>query len=115
MAIGRRLAGEVSRHSRSTVLSGVAGPDGPLAEPPTWHSQPLPMPMPMNATALDEEAALQMCMWYEEAATIGGWHQLHFAPGIDRDAVMAQARHNKRWPTGQPSPLNKRSTVSSSQ
>jgi len=30
----------------------------------------------------------------------GGWHQLHFAPGIDRDAVMARARHNKRWPRG---------------
>jgi hypothetical protein len=59
--------------------------------------------MPLNATALDEEAALQMCMWYEEAATIGGWHQLHFAPGIDREAVMAQARHNKRWPNEVPS------------
>ena len=83
-----------------TVLAGVAGPDGPLAEPPSWHGQPLPMPMPLNATALDEEAALQMCMWYEEAATIGGWHHLVFAPGIDREAIMAQARHNKRWPRG---------------
>jgi len=25
---------------------------------------------------------------------------LHFAPGIDREAVMAQARHNERWPKG---------------
>ena len=83
-----------------TMLAGVAGADGPLAEPPSWHGQPLPMPMPLNATALDEEAALQMCMWYEEAASIGGWHQLHFAAGIDREAVRARARHNKRWPRG---------------
>ena len=41
--------------------------------------------------------------WYEEAASIGGWHALHFAPGIDREAVLAQARHNKRWPSGAPS------------
>jgi hypothetical protein len=25
-----------------TMLSGVAGPDGPLAEPPSWHGQPCP-------------------------------------------------------------------------
>ena len=86
-----------------TILSGVAGPDGELAEPPTWHGQTLPMPMPLDAGALDEESALQMCMWYDESATIGGWHQLHFAPGIDRKAVLAQARHNKRWPNGVPS------------
>jgi hypothetical protein len=66
----------------------------------------LPMPMPINAVALDDDAALQMCMWYDEAATIGGWHHLHFAPGIDREAIFAQARHNKRWPNGMPSPLS---------
>jgi hypothetical protein len=43
-------------------------------------------------------------MWYDETATIGGWHQLHFASGIDREAVFAQARHKKRWPNGEPSP-----------
>jgi len=63
------------------------------------------VPLPINAVALDDDAALQMCMWYEETDTIGGWHQLHFAPGIDREAVMAQARHNKRWPNGVPSNL----------
>ena len=58
--------------------------------------------MSINAIALDEEAALQMCMWYEESATIGGWHQLHFAPGIDRKAVMARAAEARRWPLGRP-------------
>jgi hypothetical protein len=81
-----------------TVLTGVAGPDGKLVVSP-----PLTAPLPLNAVALDEEAALQMCMWYEESASIGGWHQLHFAPGIDREAVRAQARHKKRWPNGVPS------------
>ena len=78
-----------------TVLTGDVGPDGELVVSP-----PLTAPLPINAMALDEEAALQMCMWYEEAASIGGWHQLHFAAGIDREAVMARARHNKRWPRG---------------
>jgi hypothetical protein len=50
--------------------------------------------------ALDDEAALQMCMWYEESATIGGWHHLLFGPGIDHEAIKAQARHKKRWPNG---------------
>ena len=84
-----------------TVLTGDVGPDGELVVSP-----PLTAPLPINAMALDEEAALQMCIWYEEAASIGGWHQLHFAPGIDREAVMAQARELKRWPTGRPSPLS---------
>jgi hypothetical protein len=54
--------------------------------------------------ALDDAAALAMAMAYEETNTIGGWHQLHFAPGIDRNAVLAQARHAKRWPNGEPAP-----------
>jgi len=58
------------------------------------------MPMPINAVALDDDAALQMCMWYDEAATIGGWHQLHFAPGIDREAIQARAAYEKRFPGG---------------
>ena len=44
-----------------------------------------------------------MCLHYEETNSIGGWHQLRFAHGIDREAIMAQARHNKRWPNGVPS------------
>ena len=49
--------------------------------------------------------ALAMAMAYEETNSIGGWHQLHFAPGIDREAVFAQARQQKRWPNGVPSNL----------
>ena len=60
------------------------------------------VPLPINAVALDEDAALTMAMWYEESASIGGWHQLHFAPGIDRDAIFATARHKKKWPNGEP-------------
>jgi hypothetical protein len=64
---------------------------------------PLPMPPPFaTAVALDDEAALAMCMAHEEHDTIGGWHHLHFAPGIDREAIFAQARHKKRWPNGVP-------------
>ena len=40
-----------------TVLTGVVGPDGKLVVSP-----PLTAPLPLNAVALDEEAALQMCM-----------------------------------------------------
>jgi hypothetical protein len=79
-----------------TVLSSGAG------EAPIWNGIALPMPPPINAVALDEDAALQMCLWYEESATIGGWHHLHFAPGIDRDAIMAKAAEAKRWPNGRP-------------
>ena len=48
--------------------------------------------------------ALAMAMAYEETNSIGGWHQLHFAPGIDRDAIFATARHKKQWPNGEPTP-----------
>jgi len=81
-----------------TALEGVAGADGSLAKPPTWNNQALPTPLPINARALDQESALQMCLWYEETDSIGGWHQLHFADGIDREAIFAQARNRKRWP-----------------
>jgi hypothetical protein len=64
----------------------------------------LPMPPPINAMALDEESALAMAMAYNERDTINGWHHLHFAPGIDRDKIFAQARHKKRWPNGEPVP-----------
>ena len=62
----------------------------------------LPTPPPINAVALDEESALAMAMAYEERDSINGWHPLHFAPGIDRDKIFAQARHKKRWPNGEP-------------
>jgi len=80
-----------------TMLTGVVGPDGELVVSP-----PLTVPLPINAMALDDEAALQMCMWYNEEDSIGGWHHLLFGPGIDHEAVKAQARHKKRWPNGEP-------------
>jgi hypothetical protein len=84
-----------------TILTGDVGPDGePVVSPP------LTAPLPINAVALDAEAALQMCMWYEETASIGGWHQLHFHPSVDREAVMAQARERRRWPNGPPAPCS---------
>jgi len=64
----------------------------------------LPMPPPINAVALDDDAALAMAMAYDESATIGGWHEIHFGPGIDREAIFAKARHKKRWPNGEPTP-----------
>jgi hypothetical protein len=73
-----------------------------MTEPSAIPVVELPQPLPINAVALDDAAALQMAMWYEEAATIGGWHELHFAPGIDRDAILAKARHQKQWPNGMP-------------
>jgi hypothetical protein len=82
-----------------TVITAVVGPDGEFV----FDHTGVTAPMPINSVAQHEDAALQMCMWYEETDSIGGWHQLHFAPGIDRDAVMAKARHNKRWPNGVPS------------
>jgi hypothetical protein len=68
---------------------------------------PPSMPPPIVAMALDDDAALAMAMAYEEYATICGWSHLHFAPGIDRDAILAQARHKKQWPNGEPSPSTK--------
>jgi hypothetical protein len=65
---------------------------------------PPSVPLPIVAMALDDDAALQMCMWHEESNTIGGWHEIHFAPGIDREAIFAKARHQKRWPNGEPTP-----------
>jgi len=77
-------------------------PNGTVLEgnpPIIWNGQPLPMPPPLNATALDQDAALAMAMAYHEDL----WHQLHFAPTVDREAVFATARHKKRWPNGMPS------------
>jgi hypothetical protein len=68
---------------------------------------PPSLPPPINAMALDDDAALEMAMAYDERDTINGWHQLHFAPGIDREKILAQARHKKRWPNGEPIPSTK--------
>ena len=77
-----------------TMLTGIVGPDGELVVSPNS-----PLPPPLNATALDTDAAMAMLRWYPEEL----WHRLVFAPGIDRDAILAQARYNKRWPKGVPS------------
>jgi hypothetical protein len=76
----------------------ISDDDDPSAIPTAM----VPMPPPTSATALDDSAAMVMAMAYEERDTINGWHQLHFAPGIDREAIFAQARHKKRWPNGEP-------------
>jgi hypothetical protein len=52
--------------------------------------------------AMDEDAALAMCMAYEETNTIAGWNHLQFAHGVDHEAIKAKARHMKRWPHGMP-------------
>jgi hypothetical protein len=102
-----------------TVVDGVTDRDG-FAVAAHWNGIELPLPMPINAIALDEDAALQMCLWYDEEASIGGWHHLHFAPGIDREAILAQARVAKRWPNGMPqtirgpSPSKRRSAAKGS-
>jgi hypothetical protein len=79
-----------------TMLTGIVGPDGELVVSPNS-----PLPPPLNATALDTDAAMAMLRWYPEEL----WHRLVFAPGIDREEILAQARHNKRWPNGVPSNL----------
>ena len=56
-------------------------PNGTVLEgnpPIIWNGQPLPMPPPLNATALDQDAALAMAMAYHEDL----WHKLHFAPDM---------------------------------
>ena len=65
----------------------------------TISSPNSPLPPPLNATALDTDAAMAMLRWYPEEL----WHRLVFAPGIDRDTILARARYNKRWPKGVPS------------
>jgi hypothetical protein len=77
-----------------TMLTGIVGPDGELVVSPNS-----PLPPPLNATALDTDAAMAMLRWYPEEL----WHRLVFAPGIDRDTILARARYNKRWPKGVPS------------
>jgi hypothetical protein len=66
----------------------------------------VPVPLPINALSLDPAAAEAMCHWYSEESTICGWHHLHFAHGIDHEAIKAKVRHAKRWPNGVPSTLD---------
>jgi len=47
-------------------------PAGTIVEPPSWNGMTLPMPMPIDATPLDDDAALEMLKWYEP----GHWHRL---------------------------------------
>ena len=90
MDASRRLAGR----RRGDAASGRD--DGNHIPPPTT-------PLPINAVALDTAAAEKMCHWYNEDDSINGWHQLHSHHSVDRDAVLAKARHKKRWPNGVPS------------
>jgi hypothetical protein len=79
----------------------VISDDGdPLAMPLSG----VPTPLPIVAKAMDPAAAEQMLHWHEEGNTIGGWHELHFADGIDHAAIKAKVRHAKRWPNGEPVP-----------
>jgi hypothetical protein len=64
----------------------------------------VPVPLPVVAKALDPAAAEQMLHWYDETNTIGGWHELRFADGIDHEAIKAKVRHAKRFPGGEPVP-----------
>jgi hypothetical protein len=62
------------------------------------------VPLPVVAKALDPAAAEQMCHWYDERNTIGGWHELRFADGIDHEAIKAKVRLQKQYPNGMPVP-----------
>jgi hypothetical protein len=64
----------------------------------------VPVPLPIVAKAMDPAAAEQMLHWHNETNTIGGWHELRFADGIDHEAIKAKVRHAKRWPNGEPVP-----------
>jgi hypothetical protein len=92
----------------------VISDDGdPLAMP----LSAVPLPLPIVAKAMDPAAAEQMLHWHDETNTIGGWHELHFAHGIDHKAIKAKVRHAKRFPGGvarwgpiaeRPQPISKR-------
>jgi hypothetical protein len=73
-------------------------------DPSAMPLRDVPTPLPINAKAMDPAAAEAMLHWHEEAATIGGWHELRFADGIDHEAIKAKVRHAKRWPNGEPVP-----------
>ena len=62
------------------------------------------VPLPVVAKALDPAAAEQMLHWYDEGNTIGGWHELRFADGIDHEAIKAKVRLQKQYPNGMPVP-----------
>jgi hypothetical protein len=69
-----------------TIISAVTR-DGEIVEPVIWNGIVLPMPPPMDAAALDEEAALLMLRAYPEF-----WFRLGFGRGVDREAILAEAR-----------------------
>jgi hypothetical protein len=84
-----------------TLLSAgtIISDDGdPLAVP----LRAVSVPLPVNAKAMDPAAAEQMLHWHDEGNTIGGWHELRFADGVDHEAIKAKVRHAKRWPNGEP-------------
>ena len=53
-------------------------------EPPTWNHMILPLPLPIDATPLDDDAALEMLKWYEP----GHWHRLR--GGQDEGGIDGQ-------------------------
>jgi hypothetical protein len=89
-------------------IGGMLLPPGTIisddGDPLAMPLSAVPVPLPIVAKALDPAAAEQMLHWHDEANTIGGWHELHFAHGIDHEAIKAKVRHAKRWPRGMPSP-----------
>jgi hypothetical protein len=90
-------------------IGGGGWPVGPIlipagsiveGEPPTWNHMILPLPMPIDATPLDDDAALEMLKSYEPEH----WHRLRFGPGINVEALKLKAasaasppRHPRRY------------------
>ena len=73
-------------------------------DPSAFPLRAVPLPLPVAAKAMDPAAAEQMLHWHDETNTIGGWHELRFADGIEHEAIKAKVRHAKRWPNGEPVP-----------
>jgi hypothetical protein len=72
-----------------TIVEGVADPDGGIAIGPIspFDGTPLPLPLPIDATPLDEEAAVMMLRWYDESQ----WHRLGFPAGLNVEAAKMKA------------------------
>ena len=73
-------------------------------DPSAFPLRAVPLPLPVAAKAMDPAAAEQMLHWHDETNTIGGWHELRFADGIDHEAIKAKVRLQKRYPNGIPAP-----------
>jgi hypothetical protein len=69
-----------------TVLTAVVS--GGEIVPPVWNSVALPMPPPIDASALDEQAALFMLKSYPEEL----WYRLVFDRSVDRDLMLTRAK-----------------------